>query len=172
MKRHADGTWRNSNKPMVVSVEVQRARWVEAETLHLKKIGLSFQEIADQITSIGRGQGQPMTKIAEGITFPADYRISKQACHQAVKKAIAREPSLELEELRKIDDARCEDMWLNLQPGIRKGNARSIEVGVKVLGHRARISGLAAPEKHELTGKDGRPLTILQVLRVLGPIPD
>jgi len=172
MKRHADGTWRNSNKPIVVSAEVLRARFVEAETLHLKKMGLSFQDIADRITSIRRGQAQPMTKIAEGITFPTDYRISKQACHRAVKKAIAREPSLELEELRKIDDARCEDMWMNLQPGIRKGNTRSIEVGVKVLGHRARISGLAAPEKHEVTGKDGKPLTMLQVLQVLGPIPD
>jgi hypothetical protein len=145
---------------------------VEAETLHLKTMGLSFQEIANQITLVGRGQVQPMTELAEGITFPPDYRISKQACHRAVKKAIAREPSLELEELRNIDDARCEDMWLNLQPGIRRGNPRSIEVGVKVLGHRAKINGLAAPEKHELTGKDGKPLTMLQVLQVLGPIQD
>ena len=94
MKRHADGTWRNSNKPIVVSVEVQRARFVEAETLHLKKMGLSFQDIADQITSIGRGQAQPMTKIAEGIIFPADYRISKQACHRAIKKRLLANPLL------------------------------------------------------------------------------
>src|SRR5580704_14181752 len=94
MKRHADGTWRNSNKPIVISIDVQRARFVEAETLHLKKMGLSFQDIADRITSIGRGQAQPMTKIAEGISCQADYRISKQACHRAVKKAIARNPLL------------------------------------------------------------------------------
>ena len=63
-------------------------------------------------------------------------------------------------------------MWLNLQPGIRKGNTRSIEVGVKVLGHRARISSHTHAEKHELTGKDGKPLTILQVLRDFKTIPD
>jgi hypothetical protein len=60
-------------------------------------------------------------------------------------------------------------MFLNLQPGIRKGNPRSIEAGVKVLRHAAQINGYAAPQRHELTGKDGTPLTLVQLLEAVGP---
>ena len=61
---------------------------------------------------------------------------------------------------------------MSLQPGIRKGNVRAVEVGIKVLDHTARINGYNAPQKHELTGKDGSPLTIVQWLDTLGEIPD
>lgn len=74
--------------------------------------------------------------------------------------------------MRKLDHARSEEMFLNLQPNIRKGSPRAIEVGVKLLDHTARINGYAAPQKHELTGKDGQPLTLVQLLEAVGPIPD
>jgi hypothetical protein len=76
-----------------------------------------------------------------------DFQISRQACHKAFKKAIAREPSLAAEEFRKLDTARCEEMFLNLQPGIRRGNPRSVEAGVKLLRHNAQINGYGAPER-------------------------
>jgi hypothetical protein len=145
---------------------------VEAETIHLKRMGLSFDAIAEQITRVGRGLAQPITTLPESIKFSPDFQISRQACHKALKKAIAREPSLEVEELRKIDHGRSEDMFLNLQPAIRKGNARAIETGIKVLDHQAKINGYAAPQRHELTGKDGKPLTLVQLLEAVGPIPD
>jgi len=157
---------------VVVSEAVLRARWVEAETIHLKRIGLTFDAIADQITRIGRGQAQPIVALPDRVTFPADFQISRQACHKAFRKAIAREPSLAAEEFRKLDTARCEEMFLNLQPGIRKGNPRSVEAGVKVLRHAAQINGYAAPQRHELTGKDGTPLTLVQLLEAVGPIDE
>src|SRR6059058_1594056 len=92
-----------------------------------KRIGLTFDAIADQITRIGRSQAQPIVAIPGGVNFPADFQISRQACHKAFRKAIAREPSLAAEEFRKLDSGRCEEMFMNLQPGIRKGNPRSIE---------------------------------------------
>ena len=61
---------------------------------------------------------------------------------------------------------------MNLQPGIRKGNPRAIEVGLKVLDHSVKINGYGAAQKHELTGKDGKPLTIVNLLEALGPIPE
>jgi hypothetical protein len=157
---------------MIVSEAVRRARWVETEVVHLTRMGLSFNAIAEQITRVGRGQAQPITPIPDRVSFPPNYQISRQACHKACRKAIAREPSLEVGELRKIDHARSEEMFLNLQPAIRKGNVRAIETGIKVLSHSARINGYAAPEKHELTGKDGKPLTLVQLLEAVGPIPD
>jgi hypothetical protein len=172
VKRHPDGRWRHSRKPAVVSEAVRRARWIEAETIHLKRMGLSFDSIAEQITRIGRGQAQSMSPIPIGITFPPDYTIGRQGCHKAFRKAIAREPSLELEEFRKLDNARCEEMFMNLQPGIRKGNPRAVEVGMKLLDHAARINGYVAPHRHELTGKDGKPLTLVHLLNEIGPISE
>jgi hypothetical protein len=156
----------------VVSEKVIKARWIEAITIRLKKMGLSFDEVAEQITLVGRGRAHPIIAIPEGLTFPKDYTISRQACHKAFKKAIGREPAIEAEEFRKLDTARCEEMLMNLQPAIRKGNPRAVEVGVKLLGHTARINGYAAAQKHELTGKDGKPLTLVQLLEAVGPIDD
>jgi hypothetical protein len=172
MKRQPDGKWRGTRQAVVVSQAVLRARWIEAETINLKRMGLSFDLISDQITRIGKGQVQAIVAVPEGVTFPPDFQISRQGCHKAFKKAIAREPSLAAEEFRKLDSSRCEEMFMNLQPGIRKGNPRSIEAGVRVLRHSAQINGYAAPQRHELTGKDGSPLTVVQLLEAVGPIPD
>src|SRR5207302_5085506 len=128
--------------------------------------------IAQQITRVGRGQAQPIVELPETVTFQTDYAISKQAIHKAFRRALAREPSIAAEEFRKLDSSRCEEMFLNLQPGIRKGNPRSIEAGIKVLRHAAQINGYAAPQRHELTGKDGTPLTLVQLLEAVGPISD
>jgi hypothetical protein len=79
---------------------------------------------------------------------------------------------LQLKNCGKLDSARSEEMWLNLQPGIRQGDLRAIEVGVKVLDHTAKINGYAAPQKHELSGKDGKSLTLVHLLNEVGPIPE
>ena len=172
MRRQPDGTWRGTHRPILVSPSVLRARWIEAECLHLKRIGLTFDAIAEQIARIGKRQAQPIVEIPEGVTFPPDFQISRQAIHKAFRRAIAREPSLAVEEFRKLDTDRSEEMFLNLQPGIRKGNPRSIEAGVKVLRHSAQINGYAAAQRHELTGKDGSPLTLVQLLEAVGPIDE
>jgi len=135
-------------------------------------MGLSFDQIADQITRVGRGQAQPLVAIPKGLTFPQGYSISKQACHCRFQKAVAREPTLELDEMRKVDNARSEEMYANLQPAIRKGIPRAIEVGIKLLDHEDQINGYGAPRRHELTGKDGKPLTLVQLLAAIGPISD
>jgi hypothetical protein len=158
--RNADGTWRSARKPSSVSERVRIARWVEAEILRLKRLGLSFDAIAEQITKVGRGEAQAMVTISDGITFPPDYHISRQACCKAFRKAITREPSLEAMEMRLVDTDRCEAMFLSLQAGIRKGDPRSVEVAVKVLVHKADLNGYRAPAKVEMTGKQGGPLAI------------
>ena len=107
MRRQPDGTWRGTHRPIVVLPSVLRARWIEAETLHLKRIGLTFDAIAEQIARIGKRQAQPIVEIPDEVTFPPDFQISRQAIHKAFRRAIAREPSLATEEFRKLDSARC-----------------------------------------------------------------
>ena len=172
MKRQPNGRFRGANRAAVLTDEVLRARWVEAETLRLKTMGFSFQEIAEQIVRVAHGTNPPLVDIPESVSFPPYYAISKQAVYKAFRRAVARQPALALEELRHIDNARSEEMFLNLQPAIRKGNARSIAVGVKLLDHTARINGYFAPKKYEVTGKDGKPLTLVQLLDAVGEIDD
>jgi hypothetical protein len=50
MKRQPNGRFRGANSAAVLTDEVLRARWVEAETLRLKTMGFSFQEIAEHRT--------------------------------------------------------------------------------------------------------------------------
>src|SRR5450759_2262043 len=156
--RNSDGTIRQTNKPGVLTNRSIIARWVEAETLHLKQLGMSYQAIADHIGRVAHGQQQAMVPIPEHASFAEDYRISVQAIHRAFKRGMARLPNAEAVELRKLDSERCEDMFLSLQPGIRKGDPRSVEVGVKVLAHKAEINGYKAPAKVEMAGKDGNAL--------------
>ena len=79
-------------------------------------------------------------------------------------------PNAEAVELRKLDSERCEEMFLSLQPGMRKGDARSIEVAVRVLVHKADLNGYRVPAKlevagkQEMTGKGGGALT-LEIVR-------
>src|SRR5271163_2393282 len=172
MKRQPSGRWRGARQSVVIPDTVLRARWIEAETIQLKRIGLTFDAIADQITRIGRSQAQPIIASPAGVTFPADFQISRQACHKAFRKTIAREPSLAVDAFRRLDSARCEEMFASLQPGVRKGNPRAVEASVKVLRHLAQLNGYAAPQRHELTGKDGKPLTLVELLQAVGPIED
>jgi hypothetical protein len=158
--RNSDGTIRRTNKPRVLTNRSTIARWVEAETLHLKRLGMSLQVIADHIAAVAHGQQQAMVPIPEHAPFAEEYSISAQAVHRAFRRGIARLPNTEAEAYRKLDTERCEDMFLSLQPGIRKGDPRSVEVGVKVLAHKAEINGYQAPAKIEMTGKEGGPLAI------------
>jgi len=168
--RNSDGTIRQTNKPRVLTNRSIIARWVEAETLHLKRLGMSYQAIADHIMRVARGQQQAMVPIPEQASFAEDYRISVQAIHRAFKRGMARLPNAEAVELRKLDSERCEEMFLSLQPGMRKGDARSIEVAVRVLVHKADLNGYRAPAKlevagrQEMTGKGGGALT-LEIVR-------
>jgi len=158
--RNSDGTIRRTNKPRLLTNRSIIARWVEAETLHLKRLGMSYEVIADHIVGVAHGRQQAMVPIPEHATFTDEYSISMQAVHLAFRRGIVRLPNAEAVELRKLDTERCEDMFLSLQPGIRKGDPRSVEVGVKVLAHKADINGYKAPAKLEMTGKHGGPLAI------------
>jgi hypothetical protein len=158
--RNPDGTIRQTNKPRLLTNRSIVARWVEAETLHLKRLGMSYQEIADHIVAVVHGKRQAMVPIPEQAQFTQEYSVSAQAIHRAFHRGIARLPNTEAEAFRKLDTERCEDMFLSLQPGIRKGDPRSVEVGVKVLAHKAEINGYQAPARIEMTGKQGGPLEI------------
>ena len=150
--RNSDGTIRGANKPKQLTNRSVIARWVEAETLHLKRLGMGYQAIADHVIAVAQGQQKAMVPIPQDVQFPDAYRISMQAIHRAFRRAIVRLPNAEAAELRKLDSERLDDMFLSLQQGIRQGDPRSIEVGVRVLALKAEINGYKAPGRAEMTG--------------------
>jgi hypothetical protein len=77
-----------------------------------------------------------------------------------------KEPSLEAREHRRLDTERLEDLYLSLQPDIKKGDAKSIEAGVRVLALKAKVLGYESPRKVELAGAGGGaiPVALVQEL--------
>src|SRR3977135_2799779 len=144
MARNSDGRFRNNNKSMTVSNSTLIARWVEAEVLRLKLLGLPFTAIAKQITDVGRGQQRPLTPLPPGIGFPADYAITLAACHRAFHRVLQREPKLGLRELRRLNTQRCEAMLLALQPAVQKGDPKAVIAAVRVLAFQSTINNLKA----------------------------
>ena len=54
--RNPDGRFRNHNQPVALTEHTLRARWLEGEVLRMKRLGFSYEAIAQQITEIGRGR--------------------------------------------------------------------------------------------------------------------
>jgi hypothetical protein len=65
---------------------------------------------------------------------PVGYTISMKRVFELVRQALERYPMLEAQALRVLWMSRYEEAWAHLQPSMRKGNPRSIEVGMKVAG--------------------------------------
>ena len=144
--RNTDGRFRNHNQAAILPEHTLRSRWLESEVLRLKRLGFSYETIAQQITEVGRGQRAALTPLPEGVGFPSDYKITSMGCHKALTRALKRAPRLEADELRRLDTDRCEDMFLSLSPGIRQGDTQAVRAAVQVLALKAAINGYKSSE--------------------------
>jgi hypothetical protein len=144
--RNPDGRFRNHNQPAVLADHTLRARWLEGEVLRLRRLAFSFEDIAQQVTEVGRGQRAPLTPLPEDPSFPPNYSITPMGCHRALSRALKRTPRLEADELRRLDTDRCEDMYLSLSPAIRRGDPQSVRAAVQVLALKAAINGYKSSE--------------------------
>ena len=158
-KRLSDGTFRGNRQSSKLSSRTIRARWVEAEVLKLKLLGVpTFHAIAQQITKVGRSQAQPVVEFPPGIIFPRDYSISDVACWRAFLKGLARGPRLQAKEMRDLDSDRLEGAILVAQKAINQGELSALNNLTRLITAKARLNGYLAPETLELTGKSGGPL--------------
>jgi hypothetical protein len=159
MKRNPDGTWRNARHGIVVSSRIIIAHWVTAEILGCKRKGLSMAAIAVHIGRVGQGYEQPLSPFPDGIEFPANYHISESAVFKAYHKAMDWQPAIDAEVFRKEDTARCEEMYLKLQPGISSGDPRHIDTAVRVLAHKSKLNGYAV-EPEQVSASPGFQIVI------------
>ncbi len=144
--RNPDGRFRNHNKPLVLSAKMLLSQWLEGEVVRLKFLGFRYEDIAQQITLVGRGQKAPLTQLPDDVAFPADYKITAMGCHKAYRRARNRAPALEADEMRRLDTDRCEDMFLSLAPSLRRGDPQAVRAAVQVLALKAGINGYKSSE--------------------------
>lgn len=81
-----------------------------------------------------------------------ELRVTLKAAHKLVTdafKATQRHAREATEELKQLQDERLESMYRSLAARIEKGDARAIEVGIKLLERQSRLHGLDAPAKAE-----------------------
>jgi len=148
MKRQPDGRFRGNRAKIQVNDKVLIGRWVETQVIRLKRMGVSsFETIADLLTRAGRGEFVATVSVPADVTFPTAYSISKMGAWKAYRRRLEREPSLEAEEHFRMDIERLEEMFLMLQPRIKKGDPKAIETAARIVMLKSRILGYHAPTK-------------------------
>ena len=98
----------------------------------------------------------------EGHTFEAIGQAlgysGKQGAYAAVKTsldAITREPA---EELIKLDLERLDVLWQIQYINAQVGDVQAMAACMKIMERRAKLLGLDAPAKQEVTGQNGKDL--------------
>ena len=70
---------------------------------------------------------------------------------------MGRAPALAVEDMRRLDTERCEDIYRGLAPGIMRGHPASGSVAIRALEHKAKISGYSVVQE---VGKSSSALSI------------
>lgn len=117
-------------------VALWEKRW---QYLDLRKQGLSYYQIAQR------------------------FGVSETAVSHTVKGALAEliEISKEdAEEVRQLELERLDEMLQGIWNRATTGDVAAVDRVVKLMERRAKYSGLDAPTRGEITGKDGGPIEI------------
>ena len=111
--------------------KIPKARERELEALKYRKLGMSYQQIADRMD------------------------MSLAGAYKAVKRAIARitkEADDVAEEVRAIELQRLDELTLTYQPRAMKGDEKAAKLVIQVMDRRAKLLGIDAPSKQEISG--------------------
>lgn len=94
---------------------------------------------------------------------------SVSGVHKAIAAALLdtlREPA---EDVRALELERLDAMWRKVWQRIERGDLAAVDRGLRIQDRRAKLLGLDAPTKQEVTGKDGE---ALQGPSVMVMLPD
>lgn len=105
------------------------------KALELRKAGASYDQIAEKL---GYADGSNVRRAVMGAI-----------------EEITEEPA---KEVLKLELSRLDAMLLGLYQKAKSGDAAAVDRVIRIMDRRAKYLGLDAPEKSELTGKDGAPL--------------
>lgn len=109
----------------------------QLKALELRKAGVSYQAIADQLGFRSRG-----------------------SAHNAVMAVLRKTLQEPADEVRQLELERLDALLMGMYPQARKGNQGAVDRCLRIMERRAKLLGLDAPTKAELSGKDGAPLVL------------
>lgn len=132
---------KNQTSPSTIAAKMRAAK-----ALELRMEGMKFDDIAAELGFSGR-QG-------------AYDAVSREL------KAITREPA---EEVLRLDLERLDKMWGIHYLNAQAGDAVALSSCMRIMERRARLLGLDAPAKSEISGANGEPMqTVTKV--ILAPL--
>lgn len=99
--------------------------------------------------------GEPYDAIAQQLGF-----ASRSGAHRAVMSALAKTLREPAEELRTLELERLDTLMRPLMERAKEGSQTAVDRILRIMERRAKLLGLDAPEKREITGADGVPLVI------------
>ena len=116
-----------------------QAREHEEKALELRKKGWSYKEIGHKL----------------GISRVAAYQ-----CVMRVLTAYESDIKENVPAVRRLELERCDAMTKALAKRVAKGDVRAILADLRVMEHRAKLTGIYAPTRLEHTGADGDPIEV------------
>jgi hypothetical protein len=118
---------------------------------------LRFNEKALQCLEL-RKSGATWQQIAERGIY-----ADKGAAYRAVMDLLDRQ-NVELgDELRTLMNARFDTALLAIWPAVQRGDLKAIDRMLRIEAQRARLYGIEAPVKTEITGADGGPIEVVEL---------
>jgi hypothetical protein len=87
----------------------------------------------------------PHSPLSAGVRFQ-QVSITAMGCHKDFRRALRGSPALEVNEMRRIDTNRCEEMYRSLTPLIQEGDPQAIKAAMQVLALKAGINGYKSSE--------------------------
>jgi len=110
----------------------------QQEALSLRLVGLSYDAIAERLEFANRSG-------------------AFRAVQAALKKTL-QEPA---DELRTLELERLDSMLLPMMAQAKKGNQGAVDRVLRIMERRAKLLGLDAPTKQEITGAGGGPQHVI-----------
>lgn len=101
----------------------------------------------------------------EGLTFEAigeKLGVTRQAAHKLVAQelaAVAAENREAAEHLRDVELERCQFVMRSMAPKVEAGDPRAAMAYLRAEERLARLLGLDAPDRSEVSGPGGTPIT-------------
>lgn len=117
-----------------------KSREIRAKAFELRKMGLSLEAVGQQLG------------------------VSRQRAHKLISQSLAELDALNtqtLNELREMDLARLDDALLQMMVQVKCGNQGAVDRMIRILERRAKLMGLDAPARTEMSGPNGEPLSFV-----------
>ncbi len=109
----------------------------QQQALELRKAGATYETIAQSL----------------GYSSPS-------GAYQAIESAMKRTLQEPADDLRRLEIERLNAMLLSIWPSVRQGNYGAIDRALRIMERTAKLLGLDAPAKQEISGADGGAIPI------------